>query len=57
MIRNAALGAAFQAAEDSGSITMERVVLALRREFQRVGRLCPEAEFDRYFHLVDAENE
>ncbi|WP_199819813.1 ATP-binding protein [Streptomyces sp. NRRL S-118] len=57
IIRNAALGAAFRAAGDDGPITMERVVLALRREFQKIGRLCTEAEFGQYFDLVGAEHE
>ncbi|MEU6592098.1 ATP-binding protein [Streptomyces sp. NPDC046881] len=56
-IRNAALGAAFRAAGDSGPITMERVVLALRSEFQKIGRLCTEAEFGRYFDLVESAHE
>ncbi|MFG1609207.1 AAA family ATPase [Actinoplanes sp. NPDC049265] len=53
-IRNAALGAAFDAAEHGSPITMERVVLALRREFDKLGRLCTEADFGRYFTLIDA---
>jgi hypothetical protein len=57
IIRNAALGAAFRAAGDDGPITMDRVVLALHREFQKIGRLCTQAEFGRYFDLVDAERE
>ncbi|PBC75967.1 ATPase family protein associated with various cellular activities (AAA) [Streptomyces sp. TLI_235] len=54
-IRNAALGAAFRAAEGGGPITTELVVLALHREFQKIGRLCTEAEFGRYLDLVEAD--
>lgn len=33
---------------------MTEVVLALKRECQKLGRLRTEAEFDRYFTLVRA---
>ncbi len=52
-IHNAALGAAFLAADEGGPITMERVALALKREFQKLGRLRTETEFERYFDLVN----
>jgi hypothetical protein len=52
VIAGAALGAAFRAAGDGTPIGMEHVVLALRREFQKLGRLRTEAEFGRYFPLV-----
>jgi hypothetical protein len=54
-IRNAALAAAFLAAEAGGAITMERVVVGLTREFQKLGRLRTEAEFERYFDIVRRE--
>jgi DNA polymerase III delta prime subunit len=57
IIRNAALGAAFLAAEDGGAVTMERVALALKREFQKLGRLRTEAEFGRYFPLVNGDDD
>jgi hypothetical protein len=53
IIRNAALCAGFLAADESGPVTMERVALALKREFQKLGRLRTESEFDRYFDLVN----
>jgi AAA+ superfamily predicted ATPase len=55
IIRNAALGAAFLAADENGPVTMERVVLSLKREFQKLGRLRTESEFDRYFALVNGD--
>jgi AAA+ superfamily predicted ATPase len=55
-IRNAALTAAFLAAEAGGEITMERVVIGLKREFQKLGRLRTEAEFERYFDVVRRES-
>jgi AAA+ superfamily predicted ATPase len=57
VIRNAALGAAFLAAESGEKITMELVALALKREFQKVGRLLIETEFGRYFDLVNGEGD
>jgi hypothetical protein len=53
VIRNAALSAAFDAADQNGIITMEGIVLALRREFDKMGRLCTEADFGRYFTLTE----
>lgn len=59
VIRNAALGAAFLAAETGGGdkITMETVVLALKREFQKLGRLRTEVDFGPYFSLVDGNRD
>ncbi len=51
-IRNAALAAAFLAAADARPITMEDVVLGLKREFQKAGKLRTPAEFDKYYYLV-----
>jgi hypothetical protein len=55
VIHNAALGAAFLAAEEGDAITMRHVVLAIKREFQKLGRLRTEAEFERYFDLVNRD--
>jgi SpoVK/Ycf46/Vps4 family AAA+-type ATPase len=52
VISNAALGAAFLAADEDTSIGMRHVVLALKREFQKLGRMRTESEFEQYFHLV-----
>ncbi|WP_228562170.1 AAA family ATPase [Catenulispora rubra] len=58
VIRNAALAAAFLAAETAGGrITMETVVLALKREFQKLGRLRTEVDFGPYFSLVDGDHD
>jgi hypothetical protein len=55
IIHNAALGAAFLAAAEREPITMRHVVLSMKREFQKLGRLRTEVEFDRYFDLVNRE--
>ena len=51
-IKNIALGAAFLAAEDGGCINTENLVRATKREYQKMGKLCTEGEFARYFELV-----
>ncbi len=56
-IRNSALNAAFLAAEEESPITMELVMLGLKREFQKLGRLRTETEFDRYFDLVKGDSD
>ena len=45
-IRNVILGAAFLAARDGGVIGMEHLLWATRREFQKLGRLADEREFE-----------
>ncbi len=52
IIHNAALGAAFLAAEEGTAISMRHAVLSMKREFQKLGRLRTEVEFERYFDLV-----
>ncbi|HEY0078528.1 MAG TPA: ATP-binding protein [Pyrinomonadaceae bacterium] len=51
-IKNVALSAAFFAAADGGVINMEHVVLALRREYQKLGRVCEKQDFEKYYSLV-----
>ncbi len=51
-IKNIALSAAFLGAQDGGVITMENIIWATKREFQKLGRLCTESDFAHYFGLV-----
>jgi SpoVK/Ycf46/Vps4 family AAA+-type ATPase len=51
-IKNIALGAAFLARADRGAIDMRHVVLAAKREFQKLGRICVRADFGEYYDLV-----
>jgi len=55
VISNAALGAAFLAAAEDSPITMRHAVLSVKREFQKLGRLRTEKEFDRYWDLVNKD--
>jgi SpoVK/Ycf46/Vps4 family AAA+-type ATPase len=47
-IKNIALNAAFLAADSGDTITMDHLILATRREFQKMGKLCLEADFGKY---------
>ena len=51
-IRNIAVASAFLAAQDGGFITMEKVIRATKREYQKMGKLCTENDFNKYFDLV-----
>ncbi|MDH4099945.1 MAG: ATP-binding protein [Nitrospirota bacterium] len=48
-IRNAALNAAFMAASGDGCIGMEHVSRAIKREYAKLGKLCTESEFGKYY--------
>ena len=52
-IRNVTLAAAYAAAADGRMVTMAHVVRAIRREFQKMGRVCVETDFGPYFPLLD----
>jgi SpoVK/Ycf46/Vps4 family AAA+-type ATPase len=54
-IKNIALSAAFLAARDGGGITMENIIWATKREFQKLGKLCNESDFAQYFELVKCQ--
>lgn len=51
-IRNIALAAAFMAAESDGVISMEHLILATAREFQKMGKLPSKASFRQYYELI-----
>jgi AAA+ superfamily predicted ATPase len=51
-IRNIAVAAAFQAADNGGVIDMDHVILALKREYQKLGRVCDKSEFQQFYELV-----
>lgn len=54
-IKNIVVNAAFLAAAAHESISMKELILATRREFQKLGRACMAAEFEPYFALVNPE--
>lgn len=56
-IKNIALNAAFLAANDSGLVGMKQIIYAIKREFQKTGRLCVKADFEQFYELVVATGE
>ena len=53
-IRNASVAAAFLAAADGGSIGMRHLVRGVALEYDKLGRLTLESEFERFHELVRA---
>ena len=51
-IKNIALNAAFYAADDGCTVTMRHLILAMKREYQKMGRLCVKADFGDYYELI-----
>src|SRR4051812_31644008 len=51
-IRNCSLAAAFQAADDDGSIEMRHLVRAVAQEYGKQGRLTLEADFERFHDVI-----
>ena len=51
-IKNIIVNAAFLAAEESGVIGMEHVIKAAKREFQKIGKVCSQSEFGKYYDLI-----
>ena len=51
-IRSAAVTAAYLAANAGCPVTMAQVVMAVQREYRKLGRLCVEQEFGRYHALL-----
>jgi hypothetical protein len=51
-IRNIILAAAFLAAEEQDAICMRHLVRAAGYEFQKMGRMVVEGDFEQYFDLV-----
>jgi SpoVK/Ycf46/Vps4 family AAA+-type ATPase len=51
-IRNIALTAAFLAAQDEARIGMRHLARATRREYQKLGKLVAEADFEHFYDLL-----
>lgn len=51
-IKNIALLAAVLAADDSGVIGMKEVLKGLKREFQKMGKICTPADFGAFYDMV-----
>lgn len=51
-IKNVAIAAAFRAAEADSEIHMAHLILSLKREYRKLGRICDRTEFESYYDLV-----
>ncbi len=51
-IRNIVVNGCFLAAADNTPLAMRHLILATRREFQKMGRVCDEDAFGPYFPLI-----
>lgn len=51
-IKNIALNAAFLASQDGKLITIEHLIRATKREYQKIGKLCTDGDFAQYFELI-----
>jgi SpoVK/Ycf46/Vps4 family AAA+-type ATPase len=56
-LRNIALTAGFLAAEDGDHICMQHLVRATRREYQKLGKLVAESDFEQYYYLLKSTEE
>jgi SpoVK/Ycf46/Vps4 family AAA+-type ATPase len=54
-IKNIVVNSAFLAAENSGVIAMDDVINAAKREFQKIGKVCSQSEFGKYYGLICKE--
>ncbi len=53
-IKNIGLAAAFLAAGDgAAAVEMEHLIMATRREYQKLGKLCTQSDFGPYFSLIN----
>jgi SpoVK/Ycf46/Vps4 family AAA+-type ATPase len=53
LIKNIAVASAFKAKEvDSEKVTMEHIIKATKREFDKIGKPCLPEEFGKYYEIV-----
>jgi hypothetical protein len=52
-IKNVALTAAFYAADEEKPIAIRHIILAVKRELQKMGRLCMKGDFGKYYELIE----
>jgi SpoVK/Ycf46/Vps4 family AAA+-type ATPase len=51
-IKNIAVNSAFLASANGGKVNMESIILALKREYQKMGKMCSKSDFGQYYSLV-----
>jgi SpoVK/Ycf46/Vps4 family AAA+-type ATPase len=53
-IKNIALSAAFMAAENSKEVNIKHIIMATKRELQKMGKLCTQSDFGKYYELISS---
>lgn len=56
-IKNVAINSAFLASSNGGKVNMENIILALKREYQKMGKMCSKTEFGQYYSLVKGDSQ
>jgi SpoVK/Ycf46/Vps4 family AAA+-type ATPase len=57
IIKNIAISSAFLAKESgSNKITMDHIIKASKREFDKMGKPCLKTEFGKYYKIISSEN-
>jgi hypothetical protein len=51
-IKNIVVNSAFLASANGGVVNMENIILALKREYRKMGKMCSKSDFGRYYELV-----
>jgi SpoVK/Ycf46/Vps4 family AAA+-type ATPase len=54
-IKNIVLNSAFLAADNSRKVNMAHIIRATKREYQKMGKLCSQSDFGKYYHLIVQE--
>lgn len=49
VIKNIAINSAFFAAEDSSTISMKHIIIAIKKEFEKMGKPCLKSDFGKYY--------
>lgn len=56
-IKNIAVNSAFLASANGGIVNMDNIILALKREYRKMGKMCSKSDFGKYYELVREENQ
>lgn len=51
-IKNIVVNSAFLASANGGKVNMENIILAVKREYQKMGKMCSKSDFGQYYNLV-----
>jgi ATP-dependent 26S proteasome regulatory subunit len=51
-IKNVVTAAAFRAAAAQQEIGMEHLILSMKREYRKLGKVCEKTEFEQYYQLI-----